>query len=381
MTMYTKHQVLQDNLSRYLKASTSVKTTLLNEWAVLLCMHRKSIIRYLRGQQMKLRGTPSQRRGPKERYGPAVTAALHEVWELSSALCAERLHPIISEYVHILQRDGQWHHASDVTVLLMKMSIGTMKDRLRTLRSSQRTHRHTTTQPSVIRSIPIRHGPWVNPPPGYGEVDTVVHCGDALVGDMAYSVNYTDIATTWWEGDIQLNKGQYRTQQSIQGMQQRLPFTLCGLDPDSGSEFINLVLYQWCQTEQIELTRSRPYHKNDNAHIEQKNGAITRKFLGYARIDTEEQIVFAHQLVTGPLRLYVNFFQPSMQLQRKERVGARYRRIYDVPKTPYQRVLAHPGVAKEVKTTLTELYQTLNPLLLKRQIDTLVRKIFTRPTR
>lgn len=381
MTMYTKHQVLQDNLHRYLKASKPTKTTLLDEWTVLLSMHRKSIIRYLRGQQMKLRGTASQRRGPKERYGPAVTTALREVWELSSELCAERLHPIISEYVRILQRDQQWCHAKDVTALLMKMSIGTIKDRLRKLRSSQRTQRHTTTQPSVIRSIPIRHGPWVNPPPGYGEIDTVVHCGDVLVGDMAYSVNYTDIATTWWEGDIQLNKGQYRTQQSIQGMQARLPFTLCGLDPDSGSEFINLVLYQWCQTERIELTRSRPYHKNDNAHIEQKNGSITRKFLGYARIDTEQQIVLAHQLVTGPLRLYVNFFQPSMQLQRKDRVGARYKRIYDDAKTPYQRVLEHPDVADEVKVKLTELYHTLNPLLLKRQIDTLVRKIFTRPTR
>lgn len=381
MTMHTKHQVLTDNLKRYLNASKAGKTILLNEWTMLLHMHRKAIIRYLRRQQMQLPGAVGQRRGPKEKYGPAVTAALRDVWIISSELCAERLHPVISEYVRILQRDGHWQHAKDVTVLLGTMSIGTMKDRLRTLRSTQRIQRHTTTQPSVIRSIPIRRGPWVNPPPGYGEVDTVVHCGDTLAGDMAYSVNYTDIATTWWEGDVQLNKGQYRTQQSIQGIQARLPFRLLGIDPDSGSEFINLVMYQWCQVEQIELTRSRPYHKNDNAHIEQKNGAITRKFLGYARIDTEQQIELAHQLVTGPLRLYVNFFQPSMQLIRKERVGARYRRIYDRPKTPYQRVLEHPDIDPAVKAQLTTLYQTLNPLLLKQQIDTLVRNIFTKPTR
>jgi len=379
--MHTKHQVLTDNLPRYLKASKRVKTKLLDEWMVLLRMHRKSIIRYLRTQQMKLRGTVGQRRGPKERYGPAVTAALREVWELSFELCAERLHPILSEYIRILQRDRQWHHADDVTQLLCQMSSATLKRRLRKLRSSHRTQRHTTTQPSVIRSIPIRHGPWVNPPPGYGEIDTVVHCGDVLAGDMAYSVNYTDIATTWWEGDIQLNKGQYRTQESIQGIQDRLPFQLSGLDPDSGSEFVNLVLYQWCQQQQIELTRSRPYHKNDNAHIEQKNGAITRKFFGYARIDTEPQIALAHRLVTGPLRLYVNFFQPSMQLVRKDRIGARYRRIYDAAKTPYQRVLEHTAVSDETKAKLTELYHSLNPLLLKQQIDTLVRKIFTRPLR
>ena len=379
--MHTKHQVLRDNLDRYLNASKRVKTQLLDEWTVLLTMHRKSIIRYLKRQQMKVPATVPGKRGPKERYGPAVTVALREVWVVSSELCAERLHPILSEYVRILKRDYHWHHANDVTTRLCQMSVGTMKDRLRKLRSIHRSRRHTTTQPSVIRSIPIRHGPWVDPLPGYGEIDTVVHCGNVLAGDLAYSVNYTDIATTWWEGDIQLNKGQHRTQQSIQGIQARLPFRLSGLDPDSGSEFINLVLYRWCQEHQIELTRSRPYHKNDNAHIEQKNGAITRKFLGYARIDTEEQIVLAHQLVTGPLRLYVNFFQPSMQLQHKARVGARYKRIYDQPQTPYQRVLAHPAVSDEVKANLTELYNTLNPLLLKQQIDTLVRQIFTKPTR
>lgn len=379
--MHTKHQVLNANLERYLKATKAQKGVLLDEWTASLSMHRKAMIRYVRNQQMKIPGAVGGKRGPKERYGPAVTAALHECWDISSELCAERLHPMLSEYVRILQRDHQWHHANDVTQLLCRLSLATLKRRLRKLRSAKRIQRHTTTHPSVIRSIPIRRGPWVNPSPGYGEIDTVVHCGDTLAGDMAYSVNYTDIATTWWEGAIQLNKGQTRTQRSIQNIQARLPFPLLGLDPDSGSEFINMVLHQWCQTEQIELTRSRPYHKNDNAHIEQKNGAITRKFLGYARIDTEEQIALIQQLYTGPLRLYVNFFQPSMQLLRKDRVGARYRRIYDQAKTPYQRVLEHPTVTDEVKTKLTLLYQTLNPLLLKQQIDRLIKKIFTKPTR
>ncbi len=379
--MHTKHQVLNANLGRYLKATKAQKGLLLDEWTVSLSMHRKAIIRYLCSQQMKIPGVTEHKRGPKERYGPGVTAALHEVWTISSELCAERLRPLLSEYVHILQRDHEWHHPNDITRLLHRMSVGTMKDRIRQLRSSQRIRRHTTTHPSIIRLIPIRRGPWVCPLPGYGEIDTVVHCGDTLAGDMAYTVNYTDIATTWWEGAIQLNKGQTRTKQSIQGIQSRLPFPLLGLDPDSGSEFINMVLYQWCKDEQVELTRSRPYHKNDNAHIEQKNGAITRKFLGYARIDAEQQIALVQQLYAGPLRLYVNFFQPSMQLQRKERVGARYRRIYDQPKTPYQRVLENPTVADTTKTQLTAVYQTLNPLHLKQEIDTLVKKIFTKPTR
>lgn len=377
--MNTKQQVLKDNLRRYLQAGRKEKGQLLDEWTQLLCMHRKAMIRRLRQLQHRDSRSVPSRRGRRERYGPAVTGALREVWKISSELCGERLRPVIPEYVEILKRDDMWKPAQDTTELLLCMSLSTMKRRIARFRSYQRKQRQNTTKAGhLITFIPLRIGPWKDPQPGYGEIDTVVHCGDTLAGDMAYTVNYTDIATTWWEGGAQLNKGQKKTQQTIAEIEQRLPFPLCGLDPDNGSEFINWHLKDWCDvhTPPIELTRSRSYKKNDNAHIEQKNGAITRRFIGYRRIETDAQIVLLNELYAGPLRLYVNFFQPSMKLLKKERVGARYKRVYDTPQTPYRRIMGLESIDQRIKNELSALYTTLNPLKLKQDIDMLRLKIF-----
>jgi hypothetical protein len=379
--MNTTHQVLRENLGRYLKASKADKGKMLDEWVPSLQMHRKAIIRFLKRRQMTDSRIAPKRRGRKEKYGPAVTAALKVVWEASSQLCGERLHAILSDYVGIFQRDSMWHHANDTTALLLAMSLATMKRRVGKFQSAQRVQRQSTTKAShLIIQIPVRTGPWDNPEPGFGEIDTVVHCGSTLAGDMAYTVNYTDIATTWWEGAAQMNKGAGRTVQSITGIKDRLPFPLQGLDPDNGSEFINWNLKEWCdnQTPTIELTRSRPYKKNDNAHIEQKNGAITRQFIGYRRIDTPEQVELLNQLYAGSLRLYINFFQPSMKLQGKTRVGSRYKRSYDIPKSPYKRILELDSIDQDTKDQLTALYETLNPLKLKHEIDILIHKIFAK---
>lgn len=376
--MDTKQQVLKDNLRRYLKAGRKEKGQLLDEWTQLLCMHRKAMIRRLRQLQCRDSQSVPRRRGRREWYGPAVTSALKEVWEISSELCGERLQPVIQEYVVILKRD-LWKHATDTTRLLLRVSLSTIKRRISSFRSFKRKQRQNTTKAGhLITFIPVRIGPWKDPQPGYGEIDTVVHCGDTLAGDMAYTVNYTDIATTWWEGGAQLNKGQERTRQTITEIEQRLPFPLCGLDPDNGSEFINWHLKDWCDahTPPIELTRSRAYKKNDNAHIEQKNGAITRRFIGYRRIETVEQIALLNQLYAGPLRLYVNFFQPSMKLLKKERVGSRYRRVYDTPQTPYKRIMGLESIDQGIKHELSAVYATLNPLKLKQEIDMLILKIF-----
>lgn len=381
MTMNTKHQVLRGSLGRYLKATKREKKAMLDEWSISLGMHRKSVIRFLKREQRRDSRVVPARRGRRERYGPSVTVALKEVWEMSSELCGERLHPIVGEYVRILQRDAMWNHAKDTTALLFQMSLGTMKNRIAKFRSYKRKQRQNTTKAGqLITAIPLRTGPWENPKPGYGEIDTVVHCGDTLAGDMAYTVNYTDITTTWAEAGAQMNKGERETKRTITSIKQRLPFTLLGLDPDNGSEFVNWHLKGWCdtQTPTIELTRSRPYKKNDNAHIEQKNGAIIRQFIGYRRIDTTAQVELLNQLYAGPLRLYVNFFQPSMKCVSKKRIGSKYKRSYDTPKTPYNRILEIDFIDQEVKKQLSAIYDTLNPLILKQQIDTLIKKIFSK---
>lgn len=259
------------------------------------------------------------------------------------------------------------------------MSEATMKRRIAKFIRIKAGGGRSMTKPSNLKElIPVRTGPWKNPEPGYGEIDTVVHCGSTLAGNMAYTVNFTDIATGWGESAAQINKGQIRTKESIERIEKRLPFPLKGLDPDTGSEFINWHLKEWCDTHQpqIDLSRSRPNHRNDNAHIEQKNYTGVRKFLGYSRIDTEEAVAVMNELYAGPLRLYRNFFQPSMKCMEKARVGSRYIRKYDYPQTPYQRVLSEDRIEQNIKDELSGVYATLNPKVLRNEIDRLIAKIF-----
>lgn len=377
MTMATKKELFREVLKRYLKAPNFQKKIILDELLASSGMHRKSIIRALRREQNR---DPWKKRGKVGRpllYGPGVTFALKEIWNISGELCAERLQPILPEYLGILLRDEMWVHDGISTDKLRTMSLATMKRRISGFQRIKLAGGRSTTKPSDLKEIiPIRRGPWDNPDPGYGEIDTVVHCGSTLSGDMAYTVNFVDIATFWSESSAQINKGQQRTKNSIIEMKRRLPFPLKGLDPDTGSEFINWVLKDWCDQEKVELTRSRPNHKNDNAHIEQRNFTNVRKLLGYSRIDIQEAVDLMNELYAGPWRWYVNFFQPVMQCMEKKRIGSRYVRRYDIPKTPYQRVMIDPRIGLKVKEKLTQQYASLNPKTLRREIDTLVKKIF-----
>lgn len=375
MTMNAKKELLQGCLKRYLKAGKREKKTILDELEAHTKMHRKSLIRALRRLQMQDSGLPRGKPGRKIIYSPDVNLALKDIWEISRYLCGERLKPIIAEYVRILKRDKLWSHGDKATRLLLQMSLGTTKNIIAGFSNYKRKSRNSTTGPGHLHYlIPIRTSPWENPEPGFGEIDTVVHCGDSLAGNVAYTVNYTDIATGWNEQAAQLNKGQSRTLESIKTIKQRLPFALQGLDPDTGAEFINWHLKGWRDANKIELTRSRPYHRNDNAHIEQKNYTSVRSFVGWRRVDAEKQIKLLNELYEI-LHLYLNFFQPTMKCVSKERIGSRYIRRYDEPKTPFQRTLEHPRVKQQAKQELRQIYKTLNPLKLKQEIDKLIARI------
>lgn len=376
--MATKKEVFQEHLGGYLKASRKEKTSILDDLTAVLRMHRKAVIRALKRCQMRDPWKERRTAGRPIRYGPDVTAALKEIWEISGELCAERLHPMLSEYVRILERDRMWRHGDETTRKLQAMSGATMKRRIAGFVRAKLGGGRSTTKPSDLKEIiPIRRGPWEHPDPGYGEIDTVVHCGPTLSGDMAYTVNFVDIATFWSESAAQINKGQQRTRDSIAEVKRRLPFPLRGLDPDTGSEFINWHVKEWCDEEGIELTRSRPNHKNDNAHIEQRNFTNVRKLVGYSRIDTSEAVALMNELYAGPWRLYVNFFQPVMRCIEKKRVGSRYVRKYDTPQTPHARALADARISEAVKDDLQRQYAILNPAILRKEIDRLVERIFT----
>ena len=376
MTMATKQEVLKDKLADYLAADKAGKKEILDHLEATIPMHRQAIIRRLNQLAVRDPGWQKQHPGRKEKYGPRVTEALKEIWQLADHICAERLHSQLSEYVAVLKRCGEWSYPADTTKLLLVMSLGTVKDRIEGFPKIPRGGTGTTKPSELKELVPIRRGPWDNPKPGNGEVDTVAHCGSSLIGDYGYTVQYTDVATIWTLLEAQWNKGMLATKDSLKAMYGRAPFTLTGFDFDSGSEFINYEVVPWCNslTPAITCTRTRPYRKNDHGRIEQKNYTNVRHWVGYLRYDDLKQVEILNQLYRI-LEDYLNFFLPSMKCVKKERVGSKYKRVYDQSQTAYQRVLVHPDISDAVKDRLKEKYATLNPKILKIQLEQLQRRL------
>lgn len=242
-------------------------------------------------------------------------------------------------------------------------------------KKSMRRRIQGTTKPGSLlkKQIPIRTSSWEETEPGFAELDTVAHCGNSAEGMFAITLNTTDILTQWGEQETIMGKGDRGIIVALDRIRLRSPVGLQGIDPDNGSEFINWNLYRYCEQQKIQFTRGRPYKKNDNAHIEQKNWTHVRKVYGYARITSSEIIELMNDLNRNELRLYKNFFQPTIKLTDKKRVGIhnqRIKRIYDIPQTPYARVLLCEKIPPTTKSSLTELYEKLNPAELRRVIIT-----------
>lgn len=376
--MGTKNDIFQSHLRTYLTADKAGKSEVLKAVCAVTNMHRKAAIRKFKRLQTRSPSAIKPRRGRPCKYTPDVTLALQEVWEAASEICGELLQPVIAGYVAVLQRDGMWRHGEETTDKLLAMSEGLVKLRVgKFMKASKTRHGISATKPSQLKElIPIFIGPWKDKPPGYGQLDTVVHCGSSLVGDMAWTVNWTDVATLWGGRRSQWNKGQKATRESLSAIRNKLPFAMLGAHPDTGSEFINWHLRDWCEQQQIELTRSRPYHKNDNAYVEQKNGHVVRRFLGYTRYDCKAVIPVMNELY-GILDQYLNHFVPSRKCVEKVRIGSKYKRKYDTAQTPYTRVMQHSSIDQAVKDKLKAEHEQLNPLLLKKQVDTLIAQILT----
>ena len=238
--------------------------------------------------------------------------------------------------------------------------------------------RRSHTKPGTLlkHQIPIRtFAEWDEAQPGFAEIDLVAHDGGLALGDFCQTLDLTDVCTGWTETEAVPNKAQVWVFEAIQTIRQRLPFPLLGLDSDNGSEFVNKELLRYCQKERITFTRARPYRKNDNCYVEQKNYSVVRQTVGYQRFDTAAELMVLKQLY-ATLRLYTNFFQPTMQLKSKERFGSRVKKSYYAPQTPYQRVLACPDVTVADKKKLQRQYQSLNPAALKRQLDKYRKELF-----
>ena len=369
--MATKTEVIREHLSRYLKASRREKKYILDHLTAVLGIHRKAIIRSFMREQMRDRMKPKNKSGPRVIYTPDVTAALKDVWTAGNEVCGELLHPVINEYIDIFIRDGLWRHSAEPTGKLRQMSERTMKRRVGHFFKIRRGRKGiSATKPSALKKlIPIFNGPWEDKPPGWGQIDTVVHCGSTLLGDMAYTLNYTDAATYTVIPRAQWNKGMEQTKESMIAIKERMPFLWLGAHPDTGSEFINQFVMQWCRKENIHLSRSRPGKSNDNMYVEERNGHVIRKTVGYIRLDCREA-VDALNLLYDVLTPYLIHFVAVRRTLEKEKVQSRYRRVYEkIPKTPYQRIVEHKDVNESVKERLRNEHKLLNPLILRREIE------------
>lgn len=367
--MATKTEIFSVYLKRYLDADKNGKGAILTHVCFVTRLHRKAAIRKFRKLQIK-DSAHQEQRGRHVFYGPGVTAALRDVWEAGNEVCGELLHPMIREYVAIMERDRCWRHDAEATGKLLFMSEATVKRRVGAFQKARASRRGVgTTRPAHIKhTIPIFTGPWKAKPPGYGQIDTVVH-SDSAAGDAVYTLNYTDAATLLVIPRAQWNKGQEATCRGMKAIRERLPFPWRGAHPDTGSEFINRFVIDWCAETRIELTRSRPNRKNDNMYVEERNGHVIRKAVGYIRLDCIEA-ADALNAVYDALTPYLMHFVAVRRMTGKERQGSKYRRTYEkTPKTPYQRILEHEAVSITIKERLRREHAVLNPSILKREID------------
>lgn len=362
---------------RYLKTKTRKdKVKILDEFAATAGYHRKYAISKLNA--INFHDPPVQRKSRENIYSAEADAAFIEIWDYYGCICAERLHPYLDEGIRKLEQFGYIRLSDSVKKELLGMSRPTMGRRIMAHQKKfVKGKGLSATKPGSMlkKHIPIRTGRWDEDMAGYLEIDLVAHCGGSLLGDFINTLQSVCIKTTWTERVAVMGKSQKKVFAGIKKIEQITPFNLLGLDSDNGGEFINHILWKYCEKNNIDFTRSRPYMKKDNAHIEQKNWPLVRKILGYDRFGTEYQLCLINDLYDNELRLFLNFFQPTMKLKEKIRVGSKYKRKYDTPRTPYQRVLECPEVMKEKKEGLRKLYDTLDPVKLKKMIDRKVTNI------
>jgi hypothetical protein len=341
---------------------------MLDEFTQVTGFHRKAAIRLLHRMNQQ---RPGKRQGRPRKYGVATAEVLKWVWEASDRLCSRRLQPFLPEMIKVLRQHGEQRIDASLEVQLCRISPSTIDRLLRPYRKLGGRKPLSTTRPgSLLKSaIPIRtFADWNENRPGFMETDLVAHCGESTEGFYLNTLCAVDVDSGWTECLPVWGKWQEKVRQAVHHMRQHLPFPLLGIDSDNGSEFINQCFYNYCRHEKITFTRSRAYKKNDSCHVEQKNGNVVRRLVGYERYASKASFECLER-VYDLVRLYNNFFQPTMKLVSKTRHGAKVYRVYDTAQTPYQR-LVQSGVLTEVKNTeLAATYHGLNPVKLLKQIN------------
>jgi len=376
MDMHSREQYLDRVREEYRKADKKGKTRLLNEARKRTRLNRKVLIGKLAHPAVERR---KKKRGPRQAtYSREVQAALIKVWEVFDYPCGQRLAPALRQETERLRKAKELVCPEEVARKLKAISAKTI-DRL-LAREKQvrglRQNRNPSVHPLLYQKVPVKVAwEWDTAEVGNLQLDYVFHCGRSTAGEYLHTLSAADIATGWWEGEPIMGRSQAATKEGMDRIRGRLPFRMLEIHPDNDSGMINDLLWGYCQKARIRMSRSRPYKKNDNAWVEQRNWTHVRKVVGYRRLDTVVELEMLRELY-GCFTVYKNFFQPTMKLAEKVRAGGKMHRKYDEPKTPYQRLIESGQISAAARKRLTAQYESLNVAQLRRQIEELRNGLF-----
>jgi len=381
--MSERRAVVKVQAARYRRARKKEKGRILDELVTLTGYNRWYAVGLLRGhgrlirvgRRVRLVGDlrRSVKRSRPRIYDGAVLEGLKKIWAILDFVCGKRLKAILPEVIPVLEKHHEIALQAATRQKLLSISPATVDRLLAPERRKFALRGRSGTKPGTLlkHQIPIRtFAEWNDTQPGFVEIDLVGHDGGEACGDFCQTLDVTDVASGWTETEAVINKAQVWVFEALKNIRARLPFSLRGIDSDNGSEFINNHLLCYCQQGKITFTRGRAWKKNDGCFVEQKNYSVVRRAVGYARYDSPPQLQLLNRLY-GHLRLYTNYFQPVMKLLSKERTGAKVKKTYDEPQTPYRRLLTAPGVSEPTRLRLQAEYATLNPAQLKREITRL----------
>ncbi len=361
--------------ARYRQADRRSKRVILNEFCANTSYNRNYAIRLLNGPPPG-QVQPRRRPGRRPHYGADVLGLVRAIWEAADYPWSVRLKALIPLWLPWVRR--RYHPSAEQERQLLAISARQIDRRLAPHRARLKRRVYGGTRPGRLlkHHIPVKTDQWDVRVPGFTEVGLVSHSGNAASGEFAHSLNVTDIYSTWTETRAVLGRGEAAVVKAFDEIEGTLPFRLLGIDSDNGSEFINWHLRRWCAKRDIQHTRGRPYKKDDNAHIEQKNWTHVRKLVAWERYDTPQAVEALNDLYRNELRLWMNLFQPSVKLVKKSRVGSRLRRVYDRAQTPFDRVRPSGVGDPQRLAELERLRASLDPFELRRRIERKLERIY-----
>jgi len=377
MGSQTKFEYLQAIRPRYGSASKMEKNKILDEFCATCGYNRKYAIRILNSSEPVNSSQNLSKRGRSKIYQEdLILTILTEIWKVTNLPCSKRLKAILPIWLPFYDKIQIPDHINNKLLNISPATIDRLmaKDRAKFGKLGL-----STTKPGSLlkKHIPVKTGQWDEQIPGFLEADTVAHCGNSVAGMFVYTLNCVDIASQWTEQRACWGKGEKGVLEQIKSIESNLPFPIKGFDCDNGSEFLNWHLLKYLKQRKrpIDFTRSRPYQKNDNAHVENKNWTHIRQYLGYQRFEKIELVKLMNDLYQNEWNLYFNFFMPSVKLISKQRIGSKTIKIHDKPKTPAQRLIESEQISNNAKQYLIETVKSLNPFLLQKQMELKIRNI------